>query len=72
MDLCKLISRGKLGIACRLSNAKIHDMERAWKTLGLFADIRDVKPLCKTEVNFGELEMVKSHLEYMSKRRAKL
>jgi hypothetical protein len=71
-DLCKLISRGKLGIACRLSNAKIHDMERAWKTLGLFADIRDVKPLCKTEVNFGELEMVKSHLEYMSKRRAKL
>ena len=68
-DLCKLISKGKLGIACRLSIGKINDIKQAYEQAGLDADIRDVKPLCKTNVNFGEIQMVRSHLEYMSKRK---
>lgn len=68
-DLCKLISKGKLGLACRLSIAKINDIKSAWQTVGLDADIREVKPHCKMEVNFGEIQMVRSHLEYMAKRK---
>lgn len=68
-DLCKLISKGKLGLACRLSIAKINDIKNAWQTVGLNADIREVKPHCKMDVNFGEIQMVRSHLEYMEKRK---
>lgn len=68
-DLCKLISKGKLGLACRLSIAKINDITNAWQTAGLDADIREVKPHCKMDVNFGEIQMVRSHLEYMEKRK---
>lgn len=67
-DLCKLISKGKLGIACRLSPAKINDMTNAWNMLGLDANIKDIKSLCKTEVNFGEIQMVRSHLEYLARK----
>lgn len=67
-DLCKLISKGKLGLACRMSNAKINDIENAWSTVGLDADIREVKPYCELKVNFGEIQMVRSYLEYMRKR----
>lgn len=67
-DLCKLISNGKLGLACRLSIAKINDIKGAWNTVGLAADMHDVKRLCKLDANFGEIEMVKCHIEYMNSK----
>lgn len=67
-DLCKLIEKGKFGIASRLSKAKINDMKQAWLTLGLDAEITDIKPLCSLDVNFGEIQMVRSHLRYMKKK----
>jgi Cdc6-like AAA superfamily ATPase len=66
-DLCKLISIGKLGLACRLSIAKINDIKNAWLSVGLSAELQAVKPLCKTDANFGEIQMVRSYLEYISK-----
>jgi hypothetical protein len=71
-DLCKLISKGKLGLACRLSIAKINDIKKAWQTVGLSADMYDVKQLCQTDVNFGEIGMVKCYIEYLNSKQQSL
>jgi hypothetical protein len=68
-DLCKLIAKGELGLACRLSSAKINDITKAWEQLGLSADIHDVKRQCTTDANYGEIEMVKCHMEFLSANR---
>ncbi len=67
-DLCKLISIGKLGLACRMSTATLNDIKEAWKSAGLDADIKEVKKFCKMNVNFGEIQMVRCHMEFLAKR----
>lgn len=68
-DLCKLISDGKLGLACRMIPAKINNIKEAWERAGLDAELKEVKSLCNMNVRFGEIQMVRSYMEYMANRK---